>query len=91
MLDAEFTRQDILAYTYLTFSASLAFILYSSLLYLHVEVCLMLFCNQNSSPTDTFHYFAFYYSGIKRIPFFQCCGSGSVGSVCFWASRIRIH
>jgi hypothetical protein len=21
----------------------------------------------------------------------QCCGSGSVGSICFWASRIRIY
>jgi hypothetical protein len=21
----------------------------------------------------------------------QCCGSGSVGSICFWASLIRIH
>ncbi len=21
----------------------------------------------------------------------QCCGSGSTGSTCFWASRIRIH
>jgi hypothetical protein len=28
-----------------------------------------------------------------RIRIMQCCGSGSVGSVCFWASliRIRIH
>jgi hypothetical protein len=23
--------------------------------------------------------------------FTQCCGSGSTGSTCFWASRIRIH
>ncbi len=23
--------------------------------------------------------------------FYQCCGSGSTGSTCFWASRIRIH
>jgi len=23
--------------------------------------------------------------------FKQCCGSGSTGSTCFWASRIRIH
>ncbi len=22
---------------------------------------------------------------------FQCCGAGSVGSVCFWVSRIQIH
>jgi transcriptional regulator ATRX len=21
----------------------------------------------------------------------QCCGSGSLGSICFWAPRIRIH
>jgi hypothetical protein len=25
-----------------------------------------------------------------RYAFFQCCGSGSVGSVCFWTSWIRI-
>ncbi len=23
--------------------------------------------------------------------FFQCCGSESIGSICFWASRIRIR
>jgi hypothetical protein len=25
------------------------------------------------------------------IPVNPCCGSRSVGSICFWASRIRIH
>ncbi len=26
-----------------------------------------------------------------QFSFRQCCGSGSTGSTCFWASRIRIH
>ncbi len=40
----------------------------------------------------------FPYWGTLKVPdvlcfesFFQCCGSGSTGSTCFWASRIRIH
>ncbi len=33
------------------------------------------------------------HAGSKCISRIQCCGSGSVGSVCFWASwiRIRVH
>ena len=27
----------------------------------------------------------------KQYRYSRCCGSGSVGSLCFWTSRIRIH
>ncbi len=36
---------------------------------------------RQNNDTFTNHY---------RYAFFQCCGSGSVGSVCFWTSLIRI-
>jgi hypothetical protein len=28
---------------------------------------------------------------VIKLTYSQCCGSESVGSMCFWASRIRIH
>ncbi len=48
-------------------------------------------CN-SSSQTSSLYSCALNVHGTSTVvPSFQCCGSGSLGSICFWASRIRIH
>ncbi len=57
---------------------------FTCLFELRLKICVSKVCLANFSYLKSTYL-------ITGRPFLQCCGSGSTGSTCFWASCIRIH
>jgi hypothetical protein len=47
--------------------------------FVHLALTVQVHCRQSGNNKQSY------------LTFNQCCGSGSVGSICFWASGIRIR